>query len=430
MLRLAFASLLLASALVSAQGTAEALKGPDRAAYQDMKSLKNPVIVTGDDSATEANRALLAKQAKHIVSQLTDPKRIQMDDLARVIEEAILTDLPVPRGLPIKDKDYEKYLAFGKEMGAALVAELEPALNHSKIVVRVNAARMLSIVGELGYDKAAEPALKILAKPDESEAVKHWALRTLGNLFAIEPDSANKDVTVFTITKNRELENKCVVALEKYITTARDVSNLSAGEVAGLTMVRREAVKALGHVRTPRLKYQGEILARPALTLLRVANKDGIVPEPDLQERVEAVIGFCQLFPVIRTNADRQVQCDFAADALGRAILDIVEAKILGGGFGRESDIRIKWKVTGHEIEYALFTWQKNVDDMGLNGTVPAAKDLYKQAKADLLDWLKAGDPSIQPNTVGFRQWLQNNPPKSKVLFADEPQKTMKTIGN
>jgi hypothetical protein len=423
MLRLVTASLLLAPALLLAQGTSEALKGPDRAAYQDMKSLKNPVIVDGDDAATQANRALLAKQAKHIVSQLTDPKRIQMDDLARVIEEAILTDLPVPRGAAIKE--YDKYLAFGKEMGAALVAELEGATKHPKIVVRVNAARMLSVVGELGYDKAAELALKIIAKPDESEGVKHWALRTLGNLFAIEPDSANKDVTVFTHFKNRDLENKCIVALCDYITTSRDVSNMSPGEIAGLTMIRREAVKALGHVRTPRLKFQGKAIAWPALVLLRVANKDGIVPEPDMQERVDAVVGFCRLFPVIKTNADRQVQCDFAADALGKAILDIATVKI-----NNAPDSTIKWKMAGHEIDFALDQWAKNVDDMRLNGTVPAAKDLQKQIKTALLDWLKAGDPSIQPNAVGFRQWLQNNPPKSEVLFADEPKATMKPIGN
>jgi hypothetical protein len=432
MYRLALALLISVSTLslapAFAQGPVEALKGQDRVAYQDMKSLKNPVIVPDDDKATEANRALLVRQAKHIVGQLTDNKRIAMDDLARVIEDAIQNELPVPRGFPIREM--EKYLAFGKEMGAALVKELESAINNSKIVVRVNAARLLSVVGEMGYDKAAELALKVIAKPDESDGVKHWALRTLGNLFAIEPDAANKDVTVFTYFKSRELENKCIVALCNYITTPRDVANMSANEIAGLTMVRREAVKALGFVRTPRLKYQGKVLARPALVLLQVANHDGIVPEPDLQERYLAVIGFCQLFPVVRTNADREVQCDYAAYALGTAILDIVTVKI-DTISNTPSNMTLKWKLAGHELDYALNQWAKNVNDMNLNNNA-AATAMHKQIKLDLLDWLKTVDPSNPQNAVGFRDWLKNNPPKIKCLFADDVGKDeakMKVIG-
>lgn len=412
----------LMPSLALAQSSAEPLKGPDRSAYADMRSMKNPVIVPEDDAATAANRAILAKQAKYWVSQLTDPKRIQMDDLSRVIQDAIL-DLPVPRGAAIKD--IEKYLAFGKEMGAAMLAELEAALKSSKIVVRVNAARMLSIVGELGYDKAAEAALKILANPNESEGVKHWALRTLGNLFAIEADPVNKEVTVFTHFKSRDLENRSIVALCEYITKPRDVGNLSKDEQAAVTMIRREAVKALGHVRTPRLKFQGQVLARPALVLLKVANKDGIVPEPDMHEQVEAIVGFLQLFPVVRNNADREVQCDYAADRIAAAILDLVTIK------NNDPDNKmIPWKATGDGFNKTMALWVANIDAMRLNGTVSAAKDVHKQIKTELLEKLRADKPDDRPNAVGFRDWLKSNPPKSKSLYADEPDATMKAIGN
>jgi hypothetical protein len=414
--------LCLAPALAYGQPP-EALKGPDRAAYQDMKSLKTPVVDPGDEKQTAANRALLTRQAKFIVGQLTDPKRIQMDNLAAVIEEAILTELPIQRGRGIVEM--EKYLAFGKEMGEALVKELEPVTKNSKLVVRVNAARLLSVVAELGYDKSAELALAIIAKPDENPAVKHWALRALGNLFAVEPEPVNKDLTVFTLTKNRDLENRCIKTLCDYITTPRGTENMPDDEKAGITYIRREAVKALGMVRTPRLKFQGQVLERPALVLLKVANKDGIVPEPDLRERVEAIDGFCQLFPVVKTNADRQVNCDFAADRLGWAILDIVMIK------SNEIDNRmIPWKFEGVRMENALMQWAKNVEDMKLNATVPAAGALHKQFKSDIFDWLKAGNAGAPPNTAGFREWLQKNPPKNQSLFSDEPSATMKAVGS
>ena len=423
MVRLAMALLLLAPALILAQGPPEALKGADRTAYEDMKYLKEPVVNPANDDATKANRAILAKQAKYWVGQLTDAKRIQMDTLAAVVEDAILA-LPVPRGTQIKDTNMDKYLAFGKEMGTALVAELEPATKNSKIVVRVNATRLLSVVGELGCDQAAELALKIIARPDESDAVKHWALRTLGNLFTVEADSVNKEVTVFMHFKNPDLGNKCIVALCEYITTARDVSNLSPSEQAAITFIRREAVKALGNVRTPRLKFGGKVLARPALVLLKVANMDGISPPPDLTERVEAIVGLCQLFPVIRSGADRDVNCDYAAAGLGAAILDIVTIKI-----NEDQNKMIPWMVTADRIDRALLQCAKNVGDLRLNGA-PAVKAMHKQAKDDMLDLLKSDKLGNKPNAVGFRQWLQTNPAKSTSLYADEPETKMKAIGN
>jgi hypothetical protein len=386
-----------------------------------MRYLKVPVVDPTGDAGTKANRVILAKQAKYWVGLLTDSKRIQMDNLAAVIEDAIL-ELPVPRGAPIKDM--EKYLGFGNEMGAALVAELEPATNSSKIIVRLNAVRMLSIVGELGYDKAAELALKIIAKPDESEGVKFWAWRTLLNLFAIEADSINKEATVFTLTKNRDLENRCIVALCENIMTPRDPTNLAVRDIAAINFIRRESVKALGNVRTPRLKYQGKVLARPALVLLKVANKDGISPEPDLRERVEAVIGLCQLFPVIKSGTDRDVNCDYAADRLGAAILDIVTIKI-----NEDQNKMIPWTYECERMDRALQQWAANVADLQLNGAA-AVKALHKRAKDDLLDLLKNDKLGNKPNSVGFRQWLGENPAKSKCLYADEPDATMKAIGN
>src|SRR5262245_27201810 len=87
----------IAPFVVVEQGTGpEPLKGADRNAYQDMKQLKAPAYVAGDDKKTTENRALLTKQAKYMVGQLTDPAKVKLG-LASVIEQAITSDLPIIR---------------------------------------------------------------------------------------------------------------------------------------------------------------------------------------------------------------------------------------------------------------------------------------------------------------------------------------------
>jgi hypothetical protein len=328
----------------------------------------------------------------------------------------------------------DQHLAFARELGRAFVAELTPLLKNSQVVVRVNAARMLSVVGMLGYEGAAELALTILEDAKGSDpGAMFYALQTLTHLFAFPADPAVAELTVFDVApdaeqkqKNRALKKRCVQFLCDYIVRSRDVAGLSEEQVAGIRYVRREAVRALGQVRSHRLREGSppSVVARPGLVLLKVANRDGLVPEPDLKERVEAVNGFCRLFPVLRVEVDRNVQCDYAAHALGTAILDIVTRK----STDPVGPTSLPWRVAGEEFDHYLKLWQQHVSDMNLPGQ-EAAKALYGRAKADLLDALKAGNATNQPNTASFREWLQANPPKATSLYSDEPATTLKVIG-
>ncbi|MBX7103166.1 MAG: hypothetical protein K1X57_03745 [Gemmataceae bacterium] len=410
MSRFAIACLLLIPALAPAQSSSpEPLKGPERAMFQDIRG--------GKEKVTDANRGVIEKQAKYFAGQLTDPVRLRNDSLAQVIEDAIIEFGVIRSNRPKVIK--QESLDFAYELGNALVKELGPALKHNRSVVRMNAARMLYVLGLIGYDKGVEPALAMINDPKENDAVKLWALSALTSALGFEIDAALPEQSAFR-KENRGLEHKSIVALCDFIMKPRDVTNLPPEQAAAYQYVRLEAVKALGFARTPRLEFGGQTLARPALVLLKVANRDGLVPEPSIKERAMAIEGFGRLFPVVRTNAPRSVQCDYAAFALGAATLDLATVKI-----NNPADIMIPWKVKAAWIDFGLQTFAANAGGMNLDGAA-AAKDLATHAKTDLLDPIFQGNAA---NAQGFREWLTGNKPKSASLYKDEPDSTVKPAG-
>lgn len=414
---ISIATVLLISLAIYSQSTPEALKGTDRDTYADLMAQRKPVLVADDEKATENNRRVLKLKAMYIVGRLLDPKHVAADDFSRLIQEAIREDLPIRNNRKINDG----YIEFGREMGNALVQELEPALKSPKPVVRINSARLLSIVASMGCAKSAELALKVLEDPQENDAVKFWCLRTLTEAFEFVPDAAVPELSIFQLKDRnnkdeRELERKCIVFLCNYITTPRDVNNKIDEEQNAMRYVRREAIRALGHVRTHRLKFQGQVLAHPGLVLLKVANEDGLVPTPGPKERAEAITGFCRLFPVVRSNVDRDIQCDYAAAMLGNAILELVKERLRR----QDGKIMIPWIETAAQWENGLNIWSRNANDLKLSGADTATK-LYNQAKGQILDALRANQQANQPNEENFGTWLKDNPPKTTNLYQDEP---------
>jgi len=411
--------------LANGQQSPEDLKGDDRSAYGQMLRLATPVEVPGDAEATQRNRDILAKKAKYLVYGLT---RSAEDQMATYLQNLVQNELPVPRGFP--PREMEKHLAFARELGPHLVKELEPVVTSNKTLVRLNAARLLAFVGMTGYEGAASLALQILNDPNQPEGVKNYALETLTNLFTFVPDSANADVSVFdqgatgeAKAKNRALRNRCIQSLCDYVTKSRDVAGRSEEEIAAVKYVRREAVRALGQVRTHRLRdgQPPQVLARPGLVLLKVANRDGINPDPDVKEQAEAVLGFLNLFPVIRAGADRDVQCDYAADAVGRAIVNVVNHKV-----EHPENIQIPWRVFAERLAAGLDAWQNHVNGMRLDGAA-AARQLAEQVKTSVVEPLRANQPGTLPDTNALRTWLQANKAKAETLYKDEPAAKLTT---
>src|SRR5439155_20644535 len=123
-------------------------------------------------------------------------------------------------------------------------------------------------VGKMGYDGAAELYVKILEKDDMSDGVKLWALKGLHNLFAIVPDLIIPDKTVFQQNNRGQLsplERKSIQALINYIERKVELTEtMPPSEIDALRFIRREAVRALGHVRVQTVKNLGQVESRPA----------------------------------------------------------------------------------------------------------------------------------------------------------------------
>jgi hypothetical protein len=408
------------------QPTPQDLSSDERSAYGQMLRLAAPVEVPGDAEATKSNRAVLAKKARYLVDVLM--KKTAEDQMASTLQNFVQNELPVPRGFA--PREMEKHLAFARELGPHLVKELEPAVKDNKTLVRLNAARLLAFVGMTGYEGAAALALQILNDPQQPDGVKNYALETLTNLFAFAPDAANADVSVFdqgatgeAKAKNRALRNECIQSLCDFVTKNREIAGRSEEEIAAIKYVRREAVRALGQVRMHRLRdgQPPKVLARPGLVLLKVANRDGLTPEPDVKEQSEAVLGFLNLFPVIRAGADREIQCDYAADAIGRAIVDVMNHKA-----ERPDNIQIPWRVFGERLAAGLEAWQDHVNGMRLDGAA-AARPLAEQVKTSIIEPLRANLPGSVPDTNALRTWLQANKAKAETLYKDEPAAKLTT---
>lgn len=386
------------------------------AEYDRMKSGSVPVEAPGDKARSDANRKLFDKVARFLVAPLTDPKNASQgpDNLMwRVIKEA-QDRLPIP---PLNARNVEKLREFADHIGPPFVRELEPiVLKNSKEIVRINAAHMLALVGATGYDKSAELMVKVIEAPEEIEAVKYWALTGLGNLLAYVEDPLSLDKSPFK-RQNRALEHKVIQTLISYIMKPREVPpEMPPDQVAAIPFVRAKAVEALGHARAHTVRFEGNVLARPGLALLKVACADGLRPPPSLDERVEALAGFCQLFPVVR-SADRDLQIDYAVPHFGQALLDLATLRIK-----YPNDQTIPWKADAERLTLLLETWKNNVEGMKFPDAA-LARELYDRAASDVLNPIKQG---TSPNAPAFQQWLQSLKPKAVSLYTTDPAAVIK----
>lgn len=204
-------------------------------------------------------------------------------------------------------------------------------LKTRKVIARVNAARVLAKLAELGQPALCDALVTVLSDPDQIDAAKLYAAKGLGILGAMQPPVLQP-----------EREKKATEALAAFIDRKMTLTPATTlEEVEGFRYIRREAIRALAQFRNPAASEKGQA----AFILLRVVAKDGFVPPPRIDERVEAAIGIARLRPAL----DKQYNQDYAVAQLGLFMEDFtleatrarqaLEAK---GGKGPEI---FPWKV-------------------------------------------------------------------------------------
>jgi hypothetical protein len=301
-----------------------------------------------------------------------------------------------------------RYLLKGKpgtvaaiEIYAAKVAEhaLE-VLKTNRLIARVNAARALARLADLGPPELADALVSVLTDPDQGDAVKFHAIHGLRVLAEQQPP-----------VMSGEREKKAADALAAFINRNMTIADITRPEdVAGFRYVRREAVRALAQFRNPAVAANGQA----GITLLRMMAKDGFVPSPRIDERVEAAIGVARYRPIL----DKEYNPDYAIAQIGL----FLEEFNRGATAARNQRVDEKlpppfsWRVLASRLCDAIDVMRGDVTDdaYAVSLVTPCYKLLANLEK----------DNNADPEEI--LRVISTTPPPSGRLYKNIPDSTVK----
>jgi len=225
-------------------------------------------------------------------------------------------------------------------------------------VARINAARILARIVEQNKDASeaqsdvlarlagtnqgdlADALTAIIKDPAQIDAARFWAFRSLRLLLALPQPTPP--------ALPREKEEAALGAVVKFLQDRNKPfpPGTPPDEIDGYRYLRREALAALAQGRYPTLADK----TQPTLVLLKVVARDGVAPEPRMDERVEAAVGVARAQP----EFDKDYQPDYAAHQLGLFVADFVAH--YGQGKQGEADAPTiqPWRVEASRLIEAL----------------------------------------------------------------------------
>ncbi len=398
-----FAAVACAAALLAAAGargqTDSVLpsSGMDSllAEHRKHKDLANDLLrgVRPFDAGQPAHTEALDTQAKYVTYQFTwvtvEGKPGEID---KVYSGGIDRDVTsLKKGRPATAGAIQVY--SGK-----VIEHAGEVLQTQKLIAKVNAARVLAKLAELGPPDLADALVAVL-QSQESDGVKYWALRGLRVLAAQQP-----------AVLNPEREKKAAEALAAFVERRMTVTDTTKPEdVEGFRVVRREAIRALAHLRNPAAAAGG----RGPLALLRVVAKDGLVPPPRMDERVEATIGIARLKPAL----DKEYNQDYALAQLGLFLDDFTQAVTRDRNEAVDSKAPQLYPWKGFALEM-----YEAIDQLRAEATEPYVIRLADECLA-LLDRIEKGNPADPERILRI---VINDPPKSGRLFKNLEDSTVR----
>ncbi len=346
------------------------------------------------------NTKFVELAAQHYAYRLTWPEyhqpasvaagmhRLVVQEAFPTIEQAYKNRTAVPQLWPLFSKN--------------LVLRLAEVLPNDRAIARVNAARMLSQLAEKGVEEAADP-LAEAALNARDDGTRYYALQGLKHLFALTRDRQSG------LFKDKAREQKSILAALSVVERKVSAKGASREEIEGLCVVRREAVRALGHVPAPAVGSGAKLDGRVAQGLLRVACKDDLEPAPRLDERVEAAVAVGKL----QSKLYPGYQPDYAAYLLGHFLLDFGRAYQIKDAKGEDGKTKVTteraqpWKVHASRLAEALDAMKADTKDTYV------AKLVDQSAR--LLAQIETGSPA---SLVGdLENWLANNAPANKTVY-------------
>jgi cytochrome c556 len=383
--------------------------------YQDNRTLLNRLL-RGDEPFSAENpkhAAALDAAAKYSTYRFTwvtyesEPSKI--DEVYRNFEEQQLKQIQRSKAAT----QPQVANAYSKAIGV----RAREVLGSDKAIARVNAARVLAKVAELGQGDLADALLDVfekeVARPrtgaprggERNDGVIYYTLRGMRELLAV-PNPAPPAPPV--LSAEREL--KLTQALLAFVTKpVKFTTETPKDEVEGYRAMRREAVRALAYCRAPSLKGK----ERPGMVLLRVAANDDVTPEARVDERLEAAIGVARM----REATDgKEFQPEYAAYQLG-LFLDYFASYYAENSLPREDRPREQrpFKIYAARLLEALDAMKAETK----NAYVAASVDQYRK----LLAGMEKGEAV---RTLDLTRWLDKNPPPKDTLFQGVADSTVK----
>jgi hypothetical protein len=287
-------------------------------------------------------------------------------------------------------------------------------------IVRVNAARVLAKLAELGQGELADALLDVFNQeiardadpsgPKRNDGVIYYMLKGMRDLLALPvPMPPAKPA----LTPDRE--KKLAETLLTFIAKAPPFSKETPmEEIEGYRVVRREAVRGLAYCRAPGMKDK----ERPGMTLLRIMARDGFTPPPRIDECVEAAIGVARMRATPELDG-KDYQPEYAAFQLAQFTDYFVKYYLSNIFDPREKATSVEqrpYRIYAARMMEALEA-MKAADVK--NAYVAKAVDECRK----LLVMVEKGE---HPRTLELEDWLKNNPPPKQGLFQGIADSTVK----
>jgi hypothetical protein len=320
--------------------------------------------------------------------------------------------VPDPKRPSWKPNDNQQvYMARFTE---SLLPAIQRVLKNPRPIARVNAGLILVKLSETGQEQIAPVLLEILQDPEQIDAVKFYAVLALKNIFKGDPfREIERDAFV-----DKDLEAQCIEALVKFLNRKPDLrgQRFSMGEIDAFRYLRRATIRTIGETKFPAVAKRKEVLAKPALELLRIIRKDeNVRPAPTISEQVEAAIGLCKLQS--RNYGDYQLE--YAAHELGQFLVEYGEM---------------------YENDRASKNPNPQVlkdDSLRLAKALDILKDDSKASKKSIQEMIRLGRGMLTNIAAGaqavelrpLRQLLQQNPPSETSVYRGQPDSVIQKGG-
>lgn len=324
---------------------------------------------------------------------------------------------------------------FGVEFGKALGKAVQVVLDNSaRPIERINGVRMLSIAARMPCPDLADRFMAVIANPKTSDAEKIYAFQGLKNLMEqvdfVDPSKH--------IIRDVNQLGKIAQTLSAYI--VQDRAPKDDRETAVIEYVRRHAIAALATLKDGVYrKPNRDLIFRPSWTLMRVIASDPSISPPfSVAEKVEAMVGFCQM------RNDPEMNLDVAAYMIAVAPMASSSGATLGGlvEFARSANqdgLRVAkesnlpmyhWKIGAARLSLALATWREMAKPLARTRNPDAIISLASNRAIPMLSLIEKEGAAAQTGAEvqGLTTWATDNPPKAWAemkaaqLYSDDPQ--------